>query len=77
MKIAKIIFSAITIIIGVLGIINIIPVSVSQPIAFTSLAILLALCAKGYGERGDKGSAYTVYALAAIVLAVVIYKLIF
>ncbi len=77
MKIAKLIFSAITIIVGALGIVKLLPYSISQPIAFTSLAILLVLNAKGYKDKGDKGSAYTVYALAALVMLVVIYNLIF
>lgn len=77
MKIAKIIFSAITIIIGALGIVKLLPYSVSQPIAFTSLAILLVLSGYGYKEKGDKGSAYTVYALAGLVMLVTIYNLIF
>lgn len=77
MKIAKIIFSAITIIIGALGIVKLLPYSISQPITFTSLAILLVLSAKEYKDKGDKGSAYTVYALAALIMLVVIYNLIF
>lgn len=77
MKIAKIIFSAITIIVGALGIAKLIPYTVSHPIAFTSLGILLVLSAKGYKDKGDKGSAYTVYALAAVVFLVVIYNTIF
>lgn len=77
MKIAKIIFSSITIVIGALGIVKLLPYSVSQAIAFTSLAILLVLCGQGYRERGDKGSAYTVYALALIVMLVTVYNIIF
>ncbi len=77
MKIAKIIFSAITIIIGALGIVKLLPYSVSQPIAFTSLAVLLVLSGQGYKEKGDKGSAYTVYTLAGLVILVTVYNIVF
>lgn len=76
MKIAKIVFSAITIIAGGLGIARLIPYSAALPIAFVSLAVLLVLSAEGYKKKGDKGSAYIVYALAGIIILVAVLRLI-
>lgn len=74
MKIAKIILSIIIILFSVLGLVQILPFDITNPIMLVSLATLLLLRSVEYRNNREKGGFILTCLTAVFVYAVVIYN---
>lgn len=76
MKVLKIIFTVLTILFAVLGLMGVLEYDISQPIIFTCLGLLNVITAKEYNSRGDKKSAKYFLILGIFIFGIIIVTLV-
>ncbi len=74
MRMAKIIFSIITIIFALLGLTGVLPFNISNPIMLTSLAVMLLLSAIEYKQKRVNIGFVLIMAAVVFILFVVVYN---
>lgn len=74
MKNLKLIFSALTIAFGILGLTKAISTDISMPIMFVNLAITMFITAKEYKDNQQKSTAIYFILLGVFLLIVTIYN---
>ncbi len=76
MHIIKLLFSALTVAFGILGITNTLSYDITMPITFVCLTITLFITAKENKDNGQKNSAICFLLLGMFLLAVTVYNVI-
>ena len=71
----KLIFSALTIAFGILGLTKAISTDISMPIMFVNLAITMFITAKEYKDKQQKSTAVYFILLGVFLLIVTIYNI--
>ena len=76
MKVLKIIFTVLTILLAILGLSGVLEYDTSQPIMFTCLGLVYLITAKEYSNKGDKKSGIWFLILSIFIFVVIAVVLI-
>ena len=76
MKVLKIIFTVLTILLAILGLSGVLEYDTSQPIMFTCLGLVYLITAKEYSNKGDKKSSKYFLICSIVIFATLLVVLV-